>query len=85
MNIYRDTFEKISEITKTDYKVIYLEDADGEYVMAFDDSVNSMLEDLLIKIDSLNQEIENLKKDIEDNYKPISIASQVNISDKDFV
>lgn len=34
---------------------------------------------------SLQEELEHLKQDIEDNYKPISISEQVGIDDKDFI
>ena len=42
------------------------------------------IEDLDSEVDRLKEELEDLKQDIEDNYKPISIAEQVGISDKDF-
>lgn len=34
---------------------------------------------------SLQEELEHLKQDIEDNYKPIPISEQVGIDDKDFI
>lgn len=34
---------------------------------------------------SLQEELEHLKQDIEDNYKPIPISEQIGIDDKDFI
>lgn len=45
----------------------------------------SLLEDLVSNYHILKKEFEDYKKDIEDNYKPISIAEQVDISDRDFI
>lgn len=33
----------------------------------------------------LKEEISRLKQDIEDNYRPIPVAEQVGISDRDFI
>ena len=33
----------------------------------------------------LTEEISRLKQDIEDNYRPIPVAEQVGISDRDFI
>lgn len=50
-----------------------------------EDDVISILEDLVSNYHILKEKFEDYKKDIEDNYKPISIAEQVGISDRDFI
>lgn len=50
-----------------------------------EDDVIGLLEDLVSNYHILKKEFEDYKKDIEDNYKPISIAEQVGISDRDFI
>ena len=50
-----------------------------------EDYVISILEDLVSNYHILKEKFEDYKKDIEDNYKPISIAEQVGISDRDFI
>lgn len=50
-----------------------------------EDDVISILEDLVSNYHILKKEFEDYKKYIEDNYKPISIAEQVGISDRDFM
>ena len=36
------------------------------------------------EIDSLNDDLKNLKQDVEDNYKPVSYAEQVGYNERDF-
>lgn len=43
------------------------------------------IEDLDIEIDNLNQQLEEIKEDITDNYKRKTVAEQVRISDSDFM
>ena len=50
-----------------------------------EDDVIGILEDLVSNYHILKKEFEDYKKYIEDNYKPISIAEQVGISDRDFI
>lgn len=50
-----------------------------------EDDVIGILEDLVSNYHILEKKFEDYKKDIEDNYKPISIAEQVGISDRDFI
>ena len=42
-------------------------------------------EDLIDDKEHLEEELNELKQDIEDNYKPISKAEQYGISDRDFM
>lgn len=50
-----------------------------------EDDVISLLEDLVSKYQILKKEFEDYKQDIEDNYRPIPVAEQVGISDRDFI
>ena len=50
-----------------------------------EDDVISLLEDLVGKYRTLEEELENTKQDLENNYRPIPVAEQVGISDRDFI
>lgn len=50
-----------------------------------EDDVISLLENLVGKYRTLEEELENTKQDLEDNYRPIPVAEQVGISDRDFI
>lgn len=50
-----------------------------------EDDVISLLEDLVGKYRILEEELENTKQDLEDNYRPVPISEQVGISDRDFI
>lgn len=43
------------------------------------------LEDVCLDNEVLEEELEDLKRDIEDNYKPISVSEQVGIDYRDFI
>lgn len=77
IKINQDLYKKIQKITITDYE------AEGDFIPS--DSIEPMLEDLLIEIDRLEEKIEDMKRDIEDNYRPIPVAEQYGISDRDFI
>lgn len=50
-----------------------------------EDDIISLLEDLVGKYQILKKEFEDYKQDVEDNYRPIPVAEQVGISNKDFI
>lgn len=50
-----------------------------------EDDVIGLLEDLVSNYHVLEKEFEDYKKDIEDNYRPVPVAEQVGISDRDFM
>ena len=90
MKLDRELFEKVSNITGTEYEVDYLKEPcteDGEaFVIVYDNyQLESMLSDLICEIDRLEERIEDMKQDIEDNYKRKTVAEQVGISDSDFM
>lgn len=45
----------------------------------------SVMEDLVGEIDRLKEKIEDVEQDKEENYKRISISSQVGINNSDFI
>lgn len=49
------------------------------------DDIIELLEELVGKYQILKKEFEDYKQDVEDNYRPIPIAEQVGISDRDFI
>lgn len=50
-----------------------------------EDDVISLVEDLVDQYHILEKEFEDYKQDIEDNYRPVPVAEQVGISDRDFI
>lgn len=75
-----DEFEKIKEaekITCTDYDII------GNLIPA--ENLMSIVEDLLVEIDTLNERYEDLEKTVEENYRPFTPKEMYGISDKDFL
>lgn len=50
-----------------------------------EDDVIGILEDLVGKYRTLEEELQNTKQDLEDNYRPVPISEQVGISDRDFM
>lgn len=49
------------------------------------EEIISIIEDLEADKHTLEEKLEDLKKDIEDNYTRISVSEQVCISDRDFL
>jgi len=79
-----DILKRASDITLTDYDIKWFdaENIDG-YIDG--DNVISMIEDLIYEISCLNEKIEDMKRDIEDNYRRIPMSEQLGINDKDFI
>lgn len=50
-----------------------------------EDDLIDLIENLVSEYENLEEEYENLQRDLEDNYKPISVADQYEISDRDFI
>ena len=79
-----ETLERASKMTSTDYEIKWF---DAENIDGYIDTENlmSIIEDLICEVDRLQEEIEDMEQNIQDNYKPIPVAEQVGISDKDFI
>lgn len=86
MKIDKELYEKVKKITLTDYEAQYTKDPDDDFVWILnEDTINSMLDDLLYELDCQQEKYDDLKQDLEDNYKRIPISEQVGITDKDFM
>lgn len=77
MLIDRNLYDRISDITDVDYLQEITLMKEEMFVNLNESQVNSMLNDLLDKIDLLNKEIKDIKIDIESNYRPISKQEQI--------
>ena len=66
-------YKKIQDITGTDYDRI------GKDIPV--ESIESIIEDLIYEIHNRDEKIEDIKNDIQDNYKKISVSSQVGVSE----
>lgn len=50
-----------------------------------EDDLIDMLDGMVQEYEHLEEELEDLKQNIEDNYRPIPVSEQVGISDRDFI
>ncbi len=49
------------------------------------DELIAIIEDLDSELEMVREEYDDFKRDVEDNYRPLSIAEQVDIDDRDFL
>ena len=84
MKLERELYDKIEDLTDTKYNGIF-EDEPENPVLVFGSDIESMLENLILEIDRLQEKIEDREKDIEENYERKSVSSQVGITDRDFI
>lgn len=47
--------------------------------------IQSFIDEIIADKEHLEEELRDLKQDLEDNYRPIPISEQVGISDRDFI
>ena len=81
LGISNENYKKIQEITITDYEVLDF----VTKVLIKEDFIEPLIENLLVAYDSLKEEFEDYKKNVADNYRQISIAEQVGISNENFI
>ena len=81
MKISKKIYDRISDLTSTDYGAKIL---DEEYYYIDEYGVESMFEDLFCEIDSLEEKIEDMEDNIRDNYRPISPYEMYGVSERDF-
>jgi hypothetical protein len=76
--IEEEVLERIEKLTMTDYE------AKLGYLPA--ESLTSIIDDLLLEIDSLEEKIEDLERDIENNYelKNANPYEEYGVSERDF-
>jgi hypothetical protein len=77
LKINEDLYNKIQKITMTNYE------AEGEYIPV--DSIEPMLEDLLYEISGLEEKIQDMERDIEDNFRPVSLKEQYGICEVEYL
>lgn len=68
---------RVIKITLTDYEV------KGTFIPI--NSFISMIEDLICEVERKEEELNNLKQDVKDNYKQITPSEMYDITDNDFV
>lgn len=78
-----DVLQSASRLTGTDYEIIW-KDAENIEGYITEDSLVSMLEDLVGEIERLEEEKEDLERDMRDNYKPIPASEMYDIDDRYF-
>lgn len=76
MKIDMNLYFEIEKRTYTEYNFISV-DKEREEVLINPDNIEPMLEDLLNEIYRLEEKIEDMKQDVEDNYKKICIEEQL--------
>lgn len=71
--------EKVMAVTNTDYEVAKfynkIEEKYESYINA--DNLVVALEDMLVEYDHMKEMYEDLKQDVEDNYRPIPPEKQI--------
>ena len=67
---------KLSKITMTDYELI------GNFAPV--ENLMAAIEDLLIELDKAEERIEQIERDRDENYKPVSYAEEIGYRERDF-
>lgn len=68
-----------------EYKKQAVEDIMKRIREIVEEEVGATIDDLKCEVEHYKEKFEDLEKDVEDNYKPISVAEQYGISDRDFI
>lgn len=79
-----EILEKASKMTGTDYEIRWFDAENIDGYIEIETLIN-IIEDLICEVDRLQEEIEDIEQDKQDNYRPIPVAEQVGISDRDFI
>lgn len=71
-----DIINKVHEITLTDYEIKWF---DAENINGYieSDVLLNIIQDLICEIEHKEEEIEDIKQDIESNYRHLTIEEQV--------
>lgn len=70
------TITKASNITCSDYELL------GNFIPV--EKLLSVIADLIIEVERLEEKYKDFEQEVEDNYKPISYAEQIGYDIKDF-
>ena len=71
-----EKIKRVSKITYTDYEI------EGRFIPV--ENLMAAIEDLLIELDKAEEKLEELERDRDENYKPISYAEQIGYRERDF-
>ena len=77
MKISKELYKKISDLTLTDYEPLYTTNPDDEFLFVFDDKIEAILDNLICKIDDLEEKIEDIIEDRDTNYRRIPVKEQI--------
>lgn len=77
VTIDKKLYERVSSITTTDYQIV-----DNKIEI---NNLLDMMEDLLEKYDGLEKDFDDMKNDIEYNYKRVPVNEQYEVYDRDFI
>lgn len=77
MTIDKELLEKVKKVTMTEYCFYNNVGFTEKEVFISDATATGMIEDLLYEISVLEEKIEDIKQDIHDNYKRISVKDQL--------
>ena len=69
MKISKSLYEKVLKYTSTDYEPFV--NADQEFYMIDNEGAVQIIEDLLFELSYRDEEMEDLKEDINQNYIPV--------------
>lgn len=72
-----EMLKKVSSITNTDYEL------KGNFIPI--DSLVNALDDMLVEYNQKLEEIEDMERDIEDNYRPVSLKEQYGICEVEYL
>jgi len=81
MIIDQNLFQNIKDINGYDYDAYKVNNED-EKVFITADNLIYIIEDMICKIENLEEKYEDLLRDVEDNYKRISIEEQIDWNDR---
>ena len=82
-NTYK-IIQKAKELTDGVYD-IYWKDSENIDGYIETDTLLSIIDDLIWEVKYKDEELEDLKNDLDSNYVRVSISDQVDISDRDFI
>lgn len=84
MEISRELYERVANMTGWDYEPMYQKEAEAPVILTRI-KLEGMLEDLLLEITEREEKLEDTIKERDENWVRLPISSQVEITDKDFM
>lgn len=79
-----DIINKAQQLTFTEYDIKWFnKDLFEGYIEG--DELISIIENLICEIEKLDEQIDEINQNIQDNYQPLHVSQQVEISDDDFI